>query len=281
MQNNNLEEKYSTIHYLSWNLNDWINMNLFEAVVWRGRDTSGYRGYDVNYLNPIIFYRPVDFSIGSPDNVLMGAGLNLIIKKQILLYGQLIIDEFKLNELKAQTGWWANKFGMQAGFKIYDLMNIKNLFLQSEINFARPFTYSHSNSLTNYGNYYQSMAHPIGANFEEINIIAKYRKNRLLFSLQLNYAKFGIDTSNVNYGQNIYRSYNDGKNEFGNNILQGHLQQILYAEFKVATLINPKWNMYFEAGIRHRKQSNNIESKQSDYIFIGFNTALYNKYREY
>ena len=64
-------KKFSTIHHLSYNINEKLNIGFFEAIIWE-QDTFG-RGFDVNYLNPIIFYRPVEFALGSEGgNALMG-----------------------------------------------------------------------------------------------------------------------------------------------------------------------------------------------------------------
>ncbi|MFN5370607.1 MAG: hypothetical protein ACK5B6_04010, partial [Bacteroidia bacterium] len=67
------KQKFGTIHHLSYNVMKGLNIGLFEGIVWQGGDTTGMRrGFDPIYLNPIIFYRPVEFSRGSPDNVLIG-----------------------------------------------------------------------------------------------------------------------------------------------------------------------------------------------------------------
>ena len=89
--------KYTTTHYLSWAVSKRVNLSFFDAVVWSATDSAGnYRGFDLQYLNPIIFMRPVEFSTGSPDNALMGLNLSVIVGKHNVLYGQLILDEFKI-----------------------------------------------------------------------------------------------------------------------------------------------------------------------------------------
>ena len=101
--------KFSTSHYLSWNITKDINLGLFETVVWQGSDTLHNRGFEVTYMNPAIFYRAPEFSLGSADNSLIGASLKFRIKKNYIFYSQLILDEFYLVEMKAGNKWWANK----------------------------------------------------------------------------------------------------------------------------------------------------------------------------
>ena len=48
--------KYMASHYLSWNVTKRFNLGFFENVVWT--DTNE-RGFDFNFVNPLIFYRAV------------------------------------------------------------------------------------------------------------------------------------------------------------------------------------------------------------------------------
>ncbi len=269
------ENKYSTSHFLSWNIGKRININLFETVMWRDKmDNGGKRGYDFNYINPIIFFRPLEFETGSADNMLMGGGFRIRTFANIHLYGQLILDEFKLDELRAKSGWWANKYGYQLGVKAYDLLNIKNLFVRAEYNLVRPFTYSHGSSAKNYGHLYRPLAHPLGANFKEYIGEVNYRIKRWQFGLKTILSKVGTDADSTNMGQNIYRSYKDYKKNYGNSILQGKLNKLLLFEFKTAYIINPLWNLRAELGFRLFKWNVSATNRDEKYIFIGLKTAF-------
>ncbi len=269
------ERKYSTSHFLSLNIGKRLNLNLFETVIWRDEQKPGtHRGYDFNYMNPVIFYRPVEFSIGSPDNVMMGGGFKFRLLKKTNFYGQVIMDEFKLSEIKAQNGWWANKYGYQIGLKIYDLFKIKNLFILGEYNTVRPYTYSHGTSMENYGNMYQPLAHPLGSNFKELIGLVNYRKIRWQFQAKISFAKLGIDRDSSNYGQNIYRSYNDNHQEYGNYTLQGNLTQIVKSELKASYIVNPLWHLRLEIGLRTFSYSNEIEFQKQNLIFIAIKTLF-------
>ena len=65
-------KKYMSSHYLSLNATKRFSLSLYEAVVWRMNHAPGSSGFDVNYLNPIAMLRPIEFSVNSPDNVLVG-----------------------------------------------------------------------------------------------------------------------------------------------------------------------------------------------------------------
>ena len=105
-------KKFATIHHLNWNISKRVSLGIFEAIIWQAKDTLYNRQFDVNYLNPIIFYRPVEYSLGSSDNALLGLNAKLKISNNYQLYAQFILDEFLLKEVFVVCGWWANKYGL-------------------------------------------------------------------------------------------------------------------------------------------------------------------------
>jgi hypothetical protein len=121
------------------------------------------------------------------------------------VYGQLLLDEFKLSEIKANDGWWANKYGFQLGAKYIDAFKVKNLDLQLEYNQVRPFTYSHRDSVANYTHYNQPLAHPLMANFKEVIGIARYQPApKWLVQAKAIFYKQGLDSNAISYGSNIF-----------------------------------------------------------------------------
>ena len=67
----------------------------------------GTTGFDVNYLNPISLLRSIEFSLNSPDNILLGVNTKYVFNNSYL-YGQLVIDEFSIEDLRLNNGFWGN-----------------------------------------------------------------------------------------------------------------------------------------------------------------------------
>jgi hypothetical protein len=63
--------------------------------------------------------------------------------------------------------------------------SIDNLLLQLEYNHVRPYVYSHSVPITNYGHNNQSIGHQWGGNFKEFIAIARYHKGRYFADAKL------------------------------------------------------------------------------------------------
>src|SRR6185295_4915211 len=120
-------------------------------------------------------------------------------------YGQLALDELLVGEITKNRGFWGNKYGVQLGAKYINAFGVSNLDLQLEHNLARPFTYSHRDSVANYTHYNQPLAHPLGANFSEIIGIARYQPApKWLVQAKAIYYTQGRDSNAVSYGSNIF-----------------------------------------------------------------------------
>lgn len=274
------KQKYAALHYLDITFGKRLTLGLMENVVW-SNDTIDNRGFDINYLNPIIFFRPLEYSLGSPDNVVLGLNTKYKVSNSLSVYGQIIVDEFRIDEFREKNKWWGNKFGYQVGFKSFNVFNINNFYFQSEFNLVRPYTYSHKSSFQNYGHYNQSLAHPLGANFWELITITNYRYNRLLMEGRIMYAKIGYDTDSTNYGQNIFLSYETRPSEYGIELLQGDETSILFLGIKTAYLINPKTNMRAELEVTSRKAEHESFTTDDLIISFGIKTSLYNTYHDF
>jgi len=274
-------KKYAAIHYLSWSVNKRFTIGLFEAIIFEARDSTANRGFEVAYLNPIIFYRPVEFSLGSPDNALMGLNFSHLIGKKNKIYGQFILDEFKISELTSGSGWWANKFGYQLGIKCYDFAKTKNLYLQLEYNRVRPYTYSHWSTLQNYGHYNQPLAHPQGANFWELLTIIKYHRDRLYLNYKFIYAKYGENIGGENYGKDIFLDYNTHVQDYNNTIGQGLTTNLIYNTIELSYLINPSYNLNFVLGYTSRIAKSDLGRHTTNHIYIGLRTSIDNFYYDF
>lgn len=88
-------KKYAAIHHLDLAVTKWLNIGLFEAVVFGRKDH-----FEFGYLNPVIFYRSVEQQNGSFDNAVAGMDFKANIARRFQVYGQLLIDEFNLTEMR-------------------------------------------------------------------------------------------------------------------------------------------------------------------------------------
>ncbi len=268
-----LPKKYAAMHHLSMNLTRWLNIGLFEAVVF-GRQNH----FEFQYLNPVILYRYVEQSVGSPDNALLGFNFKANPNIKAMFYGQFLLDEFKFDEITSGNGWWANKYAYQFGTKIADPFGINNLMLQAEYNRVRPFMYSYRNGTAEYSHNNQPLAHPYGSNFSEIILNVHYKPHQKVhFNLEAFYNKQGRDRSDsVSFGGDIFKSNSLRNSGYGINMFNGFVSNVFYANLNVSYEIRP--NLYFDLGGGARKEeASNINNPTDNtaFIYVGlrWNTA--------
>lgn len=281
--------KFVASHYLSWNVTKKFNLGLFESVVWSNQND---RGFDMSFVNPIIFYRAVEFSSSSRSgNALLGLTGKYKWNNQVNFYGQFLLDEFSLSDVKAGDKSWKNKFGYQLGFKYYNAFSVKNLLLQAEYNHVRPYVYAHSEALTNYGHNNQSLGHQWGGNFKEFVGIARYNYKRYFADAKITFGRRGLDFTdsgaNSNFGANIYRDYEEERYaDTGVVIGQGNRTTIFIADMQAGYLINPATNLKLFGSLIYRNfnptTDNLTDFKESTTWFsVGVRCDIFNWYFDY
>ncbi|HUQ66186.1 MAG TPA: hypothetical protein VM101_08530 [Flavitalea sp.] len=273
-----LDKKYAAIHHLSLNAAKWLNLGLFEAVIF-GRKND----FDFSYLNPVIFLRTAEKENNSPDNGFVGFDFKANVLKRVQFYGQLLFDELIIKELRAGNGWYGNKFGVQLGGKYIDVFGIKNLDAQGEVNLVRPFTYSHYDSSANYGHYNQPLAHPLGANFiEGVGTLIYQPIARLSATAKLIYWRQGVDTGSSNYGTNIFKLYTTRSADYGYKLPSGIGATGLNAQLLMSYEL--KENLFVDGSLMIRKlttNSNVYTKKNNNIATLGIRMNMFRREYDY
>ena len=282
-------KKFMANHYLSWNVSNRLNLGFFESVVWA--DTNN-RGFDMSFVNPIIFYRSVEFaSSARSGNALIGFTSKYKWNNQLNFYGQFLLDEFSLEDVKARDNSWKNKFGYQIGLKYYNAFQIPNLLLQLEFNHVRPYVYSHTDPIANYGHNNQSIGHQWGANFKELIAIARYHKGRYFADAKITYGTRGLDFDTIedgyNYGGNIYKDYDLNRPfDTGVKVGQGNTINMFITDLQAGFLANPSTNLKFFGSFIYRnfdptKDTLSTFKENTSWFSLGIRSDVFNWYFDY
>jgi hypothetical protein len=233
--------KFLAMHQLTYRPTRQLALGLFESIVYAAHLPNGYRGFELQYLNPIIFYRAAEQFTGSSDNALMGANFKANLLRRFQLYGQLLLDDFNFSMSRTGPNYFGNKIGYQAGLKWVNVLGLRMVDLQAEFNRIRPYTYAHYNIASNYAHYGNPLAHPRGANVNEAIGILRVRPHaRLGIEALAAYTQQGLDPTDRsrNYGGNIFRSDNTRNNgladpRFNNTVGQGNPWTLLRASLRL------------------------------------------------
>jgi len=278
-----LPKKYMAAHYFSFKPRHNIEFGLFESIIF-----SRENNFELQYLNPVIFYRTIEHQLDSPDNVLLGLNLKWNLYKKLSLYSQVVLDEFNLNQLTSGNKWWGNKQGYQLGLKYFDLAGIKNLDAQIEHNTVRPYTYSHLKgtddfpniSVSNYSHYGQPLAHPLGANFRETMFRLRYVPlDRLTVAARYAHTVVGRNTD-LNYGSEILWPNSSRIADFNIEQNQGAQSVIDLVELNLSYKIFSQ--AFIDLSLMVRQDNNDeLRSYESTYFSTAFRYNLYRKTIDY
>ncbi len=266
-----VSKKYMAAHHLSIKLGRRVQVGLFETVIF-----ARPNHFALYYLNPVILYRVVEQATGSPDNVLIGMDGHWNLSRHLQVYGQFILDEFKFRELVTNNqGWWANKYGIQAGFKYVDAFGLDHLDLQAEFNTARPYTYTHRDSTGSYAHHNQPLAHPLGANFNEFLLMARYRPlPRLRLQGRVIHMRVGEDAPGLNWGNNILLDHDTRLQEYGNRTGQGLRADITLAGMDISYMLGHNAWLDLQYFYRYKKSEEPLLSNRLQYLGAGVRVNL-------
>lgn len=275
-----IPKKYMAAHHFSFDILPNLNFGIFETVIF-----SRPNNFEFQYLNPVILYRTVEQSLGSADNVLLGFDARWNFAGKFQLYGQFILDEFKFNELITNNqGWWGNKYAYQLGWKYIDVLGVDHLDLQVELNGARPYTFTHRDSLgtANYTHYNQPLAHPLGANFREVVFKARYQPiKKLYLDARLILASFGEDSDTTNWGGNILLSDRTREQQYNNETTQGIMAQTTILGLDVSYQLRHNFFIDLHFFYREKDSEDDLLDDSSTYVGGGFRLNIGNYRADY
>jgi len=285
--------KWGVFHYLDWNVNNRLSFGFFDSIIWAGTDDTGQpRGFDVSYIDPIIFLRTQEASNGSPDNALLGFTGKYKLTDGVTAYGQFALDEFESANFFSSDGSSRNKYAWQLGIRGGNFLGVKNLTYLLESNNAKPYTYSERSVSQNYSEGDEPLAHPWGANFREIVGLLNYSYKRFDFSGEVDFGRYGFDINGLNYGMDIFQNYQDparaeilsngqpNDESTGNFTGQGLSTTLWYLEAKAAYVLNPKYNLRLEVSLLYRDEKSSLFDYNAGMITIGLRSSFRQIYND-
>ena len=277
----NNRRKWALFHYLDWNVSNRVSFGFFNAVITPEADAQGNRGgFDLNFINPVLFSSSQGPSAQPKDNVLVGFTGKYKIFDKTAIYGQLLLDKFKGSDFFSGNST-DNTNGVQLGIRGADIFKVDRLNYLFEFNTVKPYTYSNQQSISSYAFYGDPLAHPFGANFREFLGIMNYSIGRFDFQGQLDYAKYGLDAlATDNNGKAITKPFVPTENTT-TTIGQGLSTQLYYAEGTVSFLINPKYNLRFELSGLYRQEKNSVADNKTTLVTFGLRSSFRNLYHDF
>ncbi|MGZ3813912.1 MAG: gliding motility protein RemB [Mucilaginibacter sp.] len=272
----NNRRKWGAFHYIDWTINNRASVGFFNALIAEEANDQGQsHGFDINYVNPVLFASSLGPANPAPDHTLIGFNGKYKVLDKTTIYGQLLFDQASSSANDGGRNSW------QLGFRGFDLFKVNKLNYLFEYNTSKPYTYSNQYPIVNYAQLSEPLADPLGANFKEFVGILNYTIGKFDFQGQINYAKYGVDLGSVNYGKNITLPDNINLPPGVGSTGQGLATSLKYAEGTVSYLLNPKYNLRLEVGGLLRQEINSQSDTKTAMIVLGLRSTFRDLYHDF
>jgi hypothetical protein len=123
------------------------------------------------------------------------------------------------------------------------------------------------------------LAHPMGANFIELLVEAKYQLKKWTAEFLVNYSLKGYD-NNFNQGGNIFIPYINRASDYGNTIGQGKHDNQFLISTKLSYRILRNGNTQGFAEYQYRSNTY-LKIFPVNQMIIGIRSNIWNDYRNY
>ena len=260
--------KRGTFHYLSLNVSKRLQIGFFEGIIWKASANNYAKSPNILFYNPIMFINSILFANDTNNNVLNGLNIKYKPLNKMAVYGQLALDNFR-----------KKRYAYQLGFKAFDVMGLQNLVVQAEYNVASAATYSFNNPLQSYTHYNQALAHPLGTGFSEALGIINYSYKSFYTQLKVNYINTKRQSGTVFQGYDIFQS--DVPVYGLNPVLDPEKIKIIYQNYELGYVLNPKVNMRLSAGLILRNYSSLSKNNENQIFYLSFSSSILNRYYDF
>ncbi|MDB5142948.1 MAG: hypothetical protein JWQ66_1661 [Mucilaginibacter sp.] len=272
----NNRRKWAAFHYIDWNITNRASIGFFNALIAEEANDKGQgHGFDVNYINPVLFVSSLGPAKPAPDHTLIGFNGKYKVLDKTTIYGQLLFDQASSPDNNSSRSSW------QLGFRGSDLFKVNKLNYLFEYNTSKPYTYSNQYPIVNYTELNEPLADPLGANFKEFVGILNYSIGKFDLQGQINYAKYGLNNGNINYGKNILLPDNVNLPSSIGSTGQGVATTLKYGEGTISYLLNPKYNLRIEVGALIRQETNSLTDTKTAMITLGLRSTFRDLYHDF
>ncbi len=258
------QRKHGSFTFLNLLISPKIQIGIFEAIIFQTTDSISNNKIPLNYLNPIIGSRTIQYGLGYKHNALVGLTSHITLFKHVICYGQFVLDDLKS---KAEIDNLKNRYGYQIGIKILEPFKLNNFFALTEYNTVKPNTYIATAEHQNYSAFNEPLGSPIGTNFKEFIFLLRYSYKDIFCQLkQTTYKPF----------QSFF-SLNNNVQILNDEIFNNNNYHISNFNFETGITINQKNKLQLIGGIHLRKKS----ETNTTFFYISIRTSMSNIYSDF
>lgn len=161
-------ERYFSGHRASFKIRSLAELGVSEIVVYGGEG----RNLEPYYLNPLLWYHGAQLNGNRDDNTFISFDFNFTPKRNLLLYGEFLIDDFQI-EKKSKSDQEPNELGYVAGFLYAFPSKLNGFQMNLEYDRINNRTYNQKNIWNRYLNRNKLMGSNLGPNSDNLKASIK------------------------------------------------------------------------------------------------------------
>ncbi len=249
------QQKWLSFNYLTFQPTKWLNLGLFEAVVFLPPDSNGSSFYPMSLL-PLPVIRTAFIDARAKHHALIGIQADATLLHKIEFYTQMIADDISFSPSPQQQIFQG---ALQLGVK---WVFTEHGYVFSEWNMASNNAYTSLNHNTTFTHNDQPLAHPLGQQFKEWIFGSHFIDGQWVVDLKFNTIWGSSLALNDTYlGTDSY---------LGNGFYAPKTEpdRLWHLQMTLGFIINPSTNLMVFAGFHYR----NFLNSYSD---IPDNTMVY------
>jgi hypothetical protein len=150
-------KRYLSGHRASLDLFSVAQLGFSETVLYGGED----RFVEPYYVIPLFWYHGEQLNNGRDDNTFFGFDLTLRPKRGIVLYAELLIDDFQI-EKKTQGDQEPNELGYSGALSLVDPFGLKGIGLDLEYTRINNWTFNQKEEHNRYLHKKRLLGNPLG-----------------------------------------------------------------------------------------------------------------------
>jgi len=173
------QQKWFSFTYLAYSPKSWLNLGLFESIIFMPADSTGISFYPMSML-PLPLVRTIAVESKGLHHAMVGLLADATWKERFVFYTQIVADKIDFSKLKYQQG-------IQGALQLGVRLNVpEGGYVFSEFNLATNNAYTSSHAWTSYTSNDQPLAHPTGQQFKEFICGFHWREDPFLVDISFN-----------------------------------------------------------------------------------------------
>jgi hypothetical protein len=261
------ENRYISGHRISLDLLSKVQLGLSETVVYGGEN----RQVEAYYLNPLLWYHGAQLNEKKDDNTFFAFDFNLRPKRDMVLYGELLIDDLQL-ESKSQSDKEPNELAYFGGLSVLDPFGLRATEINLEYMRINNWTYNQVEERNRYLNRKRLLGNPLGPDTDRIRVsFSRWLRKGLKSTLSYQRTRSGEGSVNAPWSQPWMSAQGEYRERFPSGVVEteDNLGLTLQCRYSGALSCGVRWDYLNFVNYQ------NLENLKEDYNRISLNLSYH------